>query len=182
MAASSYPDAGPRCRCGCPYLRGLLLLPVVLTASESRGVRLVGPVMLDLPVESLVCKACDGRTVTRDLPPIGIDVAAVLEQLAEVGRSDVAAREPRDASPTCTCGVPALTWSTVVPIAVHTAGTTMVGEVATTRPSAAPTGILSCAACSGSWDAARPNLPARVLDALRAFDAALSGGEVWVDD
>ena len=182
MAASSYPDAGPRCRCGCPYLRGLVLLPVVLTASGSSGVRLVGPATLDLPVESLVCKACDGRTVTRDLPPIGIDVAAVLEQLAEVGRSDVAAREPQDAWPTCACGVPALTWSTVVPVAVHTAGPTMIGEVATTRRSAAPTGILSCAACSRSWDATRPDLPTRVLNAFRAFDASLSRGEVGVDE
>lgn len=182
MAAPSYSDAGPRCRCGCPYLRGLVLLPVVLTGSESRGVLLVGPPMVDLPVESLVCKACDARTVTRDLPPIGIDVAAVLGQLAEVGRSDVAAPEPHDASPTCACRAQALTWSTVVPLAVHTAGTTMIGEVATTRPSAPPSGALSCAACSGSWDATRADLPAPILDAFRAFDAALSRGEVGVGE
>ena len=33
-------------------------------------------------MESLTCKACGRHTVTRDLPPIGIDVVAVLEQLA----------------------------------------------------------------------------------------------------
>ncbi|RNM11495.1 hypothetical protein EFL26_22565 [Nocardioides pocheonensis] len=154
---------------------------MVLTVSESRGVRLVGPPILDLPVESLVCKACDGRTVTRDLPPIGIDVAAVLEQLAGVGRSDVAAPGTHDAAPTCACGAPDLTWSTVVPLTVHTAGTTMTGEVPTTPSSASPTGILSCAACSGSWDATHPDLPARILNAFSAFDAALSRGEVGID-
>src|SRR3954454_12801712 len=82
LSGSSYPGTGPRCRCGCPYLRGLVLLPLVLIASGRGGVVLAGPTVRDLPVESLTCKACARQTVTRDLPPIGIDVAAVLQQLA----------------------------------------------------------------------------------------------------
>jgi len=151
----------------------------VLTASDSRGVRLAGPTARDVPVESLACKACDRQTVTRDLPPIGIDVAAVLEKLAEVGGSDGPALEPHDA-PTCTCGASALTWSTVVPLTVHAAGAVMIGEVSTRHSSAAPSGILSCAACSGSWDVTRSDLPTRIGQAVSGFAAALSRGEVGV--
>jgi hypothetical protein len=180
LVAPSDPGAGPRCRCGCPYLRGLVLLPVVLTASDSRGVRLAGPPMLDLPVESLACKACDRQIVTRDLPTIGIDVAAVLEQLAEVGRSGGPVLASQGASPICVCGVPALTWSTVVPLTVHTAGATMLGEVSTTHSSAPQTATLLCAACSGSWDVTRLDLPAHIREAFSAFTAALADGDVGV--
>jgi hypothetical protein len=176
----SYPGTGPRCRCGCPYLRGLVLLPLTLSASDSRGIRLAGPTMLDLPVESLTCKACDRQTVTRDLPPIGIDVAAVLEQLAAVGRTDRPALSLQDGSPTCTCGVQALTWSTVVTLTVHTVGSTMLGEVSSRHSAAARTGTLSCVECSRSWDVTRPDLPAQVREAISAFTAALSRGGVGV--
>jgi hypothetical protein len=152
---------------------------VEVTVSDGSGVRLTGPATRDLPVESLVCKACDRQTVTRDLPPIGIDVAAVLEQLAEVGESAGPEPESHD-PPTCACGVSALTWSTVVPLTVHTAGATMIGEVSTTHSSAAPSGILSCPACSGSWDVTRPGMPTRILKAFSAFTAAVSRGEVGV--
>ena len=179
MVAPSDPGAGPRCRCGCPYLRGLVLLPVEVTASDGSGVRLVGPAMRDLPVESLTCKACDRQTVTRDLPPIGIDVATVLEQVAEGGRFDGPALESHDA-PTCTCGVPALTWSTVVVLTIHTAGTTMIGEVTTTHSWADPTGTMSCSACSGSWDVTRLDVPTRISKAFSAFAGALSRGDVGV--
>jgi hypothetical protein len=150
---------------------------VVLTASRGHGIGLAGPTVRDLPVESLTCKACARRTVTRDLPPIGIDVAAVLEQLAAVGRTALPALSLRAGSPTCTCGVQALTWSTVVTLTVHAAGVTMLGEVSS-RPAPTPTGTLSCAACSRSWDVTRPDLPAQVREAISAFTAALSHGHV----
>src|SRR5207247_1313485 len=100
------------------------------------------------------------------LPPVGIDVSAVLEQLAAAGRTDGSAFRPQVASLTCTCGVPALTWSSVVRLTVHTVGATMLGEVASTHSAAAPTGTLSCAACSRSWDVARLDLPAQIREAL----------------
>jgi hypothetical protein len=62
-----------------------VLLPLALTASHGGGIGLAGSTVRDLPVESLTCKACARRTATSDLPPIGIDVVAVLEQLAAVG-------------------------------------------------------------------------------------------------
>jgi len=63
------PPMGPRCRCGCPYLRGLVLLDLVLTASPGPGIRLVGPAVRDVAVESLTCEACARETLTGDLPP-----------------------------------------------------------------------------------------------------------------
>jgi hypothetical protein len=149
LSAPSYPGTGPRCRCGCPYLRGLVLLPLVLTASESRGIGLAGPTVRDLPVESVTCKACGRYTVTRDLPPIGIDVAAVLEQLAAAGQTARPSLDARATSPVCTCGSHTLTWSTVVALTVHTAGTRMLGEVSPRSPAGTPRGTLRCGAGPG---------------------------------
>jgi hypothetical protein len=179
LLVPTYAGAGPRCRCGCPYLRGLVLLPLVLTSSHSGGIHLVGPPLLDRPVESLTCKACDRQIVTRDLPPIGIDIAAVLQQLAEIGRTDGPALDLEDAMPTCTCGVQALTWSTVITLTVHTAGATMHGEVSSRDWPATPTGTLSCAACSRSWKVGTPSgMQEQIREALSGFAAALSCGEV----
>jgi hypothetical protein len=178
LFAPSYGGTGPRCRCGCTYLRGIVLLPLALTGSDSRGIRLAGPTMRDLPVESLTCKACARQTVTRDLPPIQIDVAAVIEQLAAVGPTEPPPLGLRAGSPTCTCGEPALTWSSVVTLTVHVAGATMLGEVSSKHVAATPTGTLSCGACSRSWDATHLNLPLQIREAISAFTAALSRGDV----
>ncbi len=175
MTASSYPGTGPRCHCGSPYLRGLVLLPLVLTTSGG-GIALTGPTVRELPVESLTCKACGRHTVTRDLPPIGIDVAAVLEQLAAVA-SACPSLGVQALSPMCTCGSQTLTWSTVVALTVHTAGATMLGEVS---PEGAdtPAGTLTCGVCSRSWDHTLVDPPAQVQAAADAFNAALTRGEV----
>ena len=178
MFAPSYGGTGPRCRCGCPYLRGLVLLPLVLTGSDSRGVGLAGSTARDVRVESLTCKACARETVTRDLPPIDIDVAGVLEQLAAVGRTVLPLVGLRAGSPTCTCGERALIWSSVVTLTVHVAGATMLGEVSSRHLAATPTGTLSCGVCARSWDATRPNLPLQIREAISAFTAALSRGDV----
>jgi hypothetical protein len=179
LSAPSSPGTGPRCRCGCPYLRGLVLLPLVLTASDD-GIGLAGSTVRDLPVESLTCKACGTNTFTRDLPPIGIDVAAVLEQLrATTTRAPL---HVPPAAPTCRCGSEALTWSSVVELTVHTAGETMLGEVTTEASMGAPSGTLTCGACSGSWNSSRPDLPRQAQDAITAFISALSRGDVRSGD
>ncbi|WP_457111540.1 hypothetical protein [Marmoricola sp. URHA0025 HA25] len=135
--------------------------------------------MRDLPVESLTCKACARQTVTRDLPPIGIDVAAVLQQLAG-GRAIAPPPGERGGSPTCTCGEQALTWSSVVGLSVHVAGATMRGEVSSRQ--AVPTGTLSCGACSRSWDGTRADLPPVIREALSTFTGALARGAVALPD
>ena len=175
MFAPSYRGPGPRCGCGCPYLRGVVRVSLVLAASGVT-VRLVGPTVRDLPVESLTCEACGTETVTRDLPPVGIDVAAVLEELASG-----ATRSGPQRVPACVCGADALVFSTVLALVVHAAGTTMVGEVPT-APVRTAAGTLSCAGCSRSWDAADADLPSQVRLAHDAFGAALSKGEIeWSD-
>jgi hypothetical protein len=179
LSASSSPGTGPRCHCGSPYLRGVVLLPLVLSASETGGIVLAGSTMRDRPVESLTCKACGRRTVTRDLPPIGIDVAAVLEQLAAAGRT---APPTLDASPTCTCGSNALTWTTVVALTVHTAGATMLGEVTAEGSAGPPGGNMTCGACARSWDVSDTDLPARVREAATAFAEAVARGDVSSGD
>lgn len=179
LLVPTYPGTGPRCRCGCPYLRGLVLLPLVLSSSDSGGIQLAGPPMSDRPVDSLTCKACDRQVVTRDLPPIGIDLAAVLQQLAAAGRPDGPALELDTAAPTCTCGAQALTWSTLITLTVHMAGATMLGEVSSRDWPATPTGTLSCAACSRSWEVVTAaGMAEQVREALSRFDAALSRGAV----
>lgn len=177
MFAPSYSGTGPRCPCGCPYLRGLVLLPLVLTTSPGGGIGIAGTAVRDLPVESLTCKACLRRTITRDLPPIGVDVTAVLEQLAD-GRITSATVRPRVESLNCLCGAQRLTWSSVITITVHMAGETMLGEVSSGPPGAAPTGTLSCPECSRSWESGRSDLPAQIQDAFLAFTGELSVGEV----
>lgn len=149
-------------------------MPLVLTASDT-AIHVVGPALRDLPVESLTCEACRTETVTRDLPPVGIDVAAVLEELAARPTRSL----PR-AVPACVCGALTLTLATVLTVVVHAAGTTMVGEVA---PGAVATaGTLSCAGCARSWEAADPDLPLQVRAAFGAFAAALSSSDVrWSD-
>jgi len=176
------PPMGPRCRCGCPYLRGLVLLDLVLTASPGRGIRLVGPAVRDVAVESLTCEACTRETLTGDLPPIGVDVAAVLEQLAEGGPVDAPAVSRQPLAPTCLCGARALTWSWVLTITVHAAGASMLGEVVSRPSMGVRDGNLSCGACSRSWDLEVPGLPARVREAIGVFGAALSCGEVGWDE
>jgi hypothetical protein len=147
----------------------------VLTASDA-AIHLVGPAVRDLPVESLTCEACGTETVTRDLPPVGIDVAAVLEELAVAPTGSLP-----QAVPACECGARTLSLSTVLTLAVHTAGATMVGEVSPGRVLAAA-GSLSCARCSRSWEAADPDLPPQVRAAIAAFTAALAIGEIrWSD-
>lgn len=178
MPAPPYPGTGPLCRCGCPYLRGLVLLPLVLTASDGRGIRLAGSPVRDLPVESLTCKACARQTGTSDLPPIGIDVVAVLDELAALGRAAPPSLLVSTLSPACRCGALTLAWSTVVVLTVHTAGGTMLGEVSSTNSAVRPTGTLTCAACSRSWDVTRADLPTQVREATTAFSAALFGGDV----
>jgi hypothetical protein len=155
-----------------------VLLPLALTASHGRGIGLAGSTVRDLPVESLTCEACARRTATSDLPPIGIDVVAVLEQLAAVGGSALPSPGVRSLRPTCTCGSKTLTWSTVVALTVHTAGATMLGEVSSPHPGATPTGTLTCGECSGSWDVADPDQPAQIREATTAFCAALHRGDV----
>jgi hypothetical protein len=150
----------------------------VLTASASRGIGLAGPTVRDLPVESVTCKACGRHTVTRDLPPIGIDMGAVLEQLAAAGRTARPSLDARATSPVCTCGSHTLTWTTVVALTVHTAGTTMLGEVSPRSPADTPSGTLRCGACPRSWDVTCLDLPAQVQAASIAFTAALIRGDV----
>jgi hypothetical protein len=157
------------------------MLPLALTASHGRGIGLAGTDVRDLPVESLTCKACARRTVTSDLPPIGIDVVAVLEQLAAVGRTALPSSGVQPLPPTCTCGSQTLTWSTVVALTVHTAGATMVGEVSA-RSFAVPTGTLRCGSCSGSWDVARADQPAQIRKATTAFCVTVSRGDVRFRD
>jgi hypothetical protein len=158
-----------------------VLLPLVLTASGSGGIGLAGSTVRELPVESLTCKACGRHTVTRDLPPIGIDVVAVLEQLAA---AETARPSPGVGaiSPMCACGSPILTLSTVVALTVHTAGATMLGEVSPGNSAATPGGTLTCGACSRSWDVTRSDLSAHVREAVSAFIAALSRGDVRLVD
>ena len=179
MSASSYPGTGPRCRCGCEYLYGLVLLPLVLT-TYAGGVDLAGSTVRELPVESLTCKACGRHTITRDLPPIGIDVAAVLEKLAaeEAGRPSVRAGATL---PRCTCGSEDLSWSAVVALTVHTAGSTMLGEVSRSM-AATPAGTLACGACRRAWDGIREDLPGQVQAAVDTFRAALTRGEVRIGE
>jgi hypothetical protein len=176
------PPMGPRCRCGCPYLRGLVLLDLVLTASPGRGIRLVGRAVRDVAVESLTCEACARETLTSDLPPIGVDVAAVLEQLADAEYAVRPLIGRRSVAPACLCGAQALTWSSIVAITVHAAGASMLGEVSSSRPVGARTGTLSCGACCRSWDVELPDLPAQVSEAIGAFSSALSCGEVGLDE
>lgn len=150
-------------------------MPLALTASDG-AVHLVGPALRDLPVESLTCEACGTETVTRDLPPVGIDVAAVLDELA----TGATRTHPRTA-PVCVCGALALTLSTVLTLVVHTAGATMVGEVYS-GPVCEGAGTLSCADCSRSWAAADHGHPPQVQAAIATFTAALSSGEIsWSD-
>src|SRR5699024_2618841 len=114
------------------------------------------------PVESLTCEACGTETVTRDLPPVGIDVAAALEELA--------AGQPPSLSPgapTCACGARVLSLTIVLLLVVHTAGASMTGEVSPAR--AWTTGTLSCAGCSGCWTVADPGLPPEIGAAIAAF-------------
>jgi hypothetical protein len=150
-----------------------VLVPLALTTADG-AVHLVGPALRDLPVESLTCEACGTETVTRDLPPVGIDVAAVLDELATG-----ATRTHPGTAPVCVCGARALTLSAVLTLVVHTAGATMVGEV-----SSGPVceGTLSCAGCSRSWAAADHGHPPQVQAAIATFNAALSSGEIsWSD-
>jgi hypothetical protein len=154
----------------------------LVIASRNSGVVLAGPAERNLPVESLTCKACARQTVTRDLPPIGIDVAAVLEQLAAAGRAVVRPLGERGGSATCPCGEQALTWSTVVTITVHVAGATIRGEVSSRQVAAAATGTLSCGACARSWDGTSPHLPTQIREALGAFTGALARGDVTLPD
>jgi hypothetical protein len=150
-------------------------VPLALTASGA-AVHLVGPALRDLPVESLTCEACGTETVTRDLPPVSIDVAAVFEELAAGATRSL----PRTAI-ACVCRARALTLSTVLTLVVHTAGATMVGEVSPGHVRAVA-GTLSCAGCSRSWDAADQDLPRQIRVAIATFTAALSSGEIsWSD-
>jgi len=148
-------------------------VPLVLTTSHA-AFHLRGPTLRELPVESLECEACGTETVTRDLPPVGIDVAAVLDELA-AGASPSLLR----AAPPCACGARALTMSTVLTLVVHAAGATMVGEVSS-GPIA--TATLSCARCSRSWDSVATHLPPRIRGAFATFTAALSSGRIRCSD
>lgn len=150
-------------------------MPLVLTTSAA-AICVVGPALRDLPVESLTCEACGTETVTRDLPPVGIDVAALLEELASAPRGSIP-----QAVPACVCGARALTFSAVLTLVVHAAGATMVAEVS---PGPVPTAArtLSCADCSRSWDAADADPPTQVRAAIATFTAALSSGQIsWSD-
>lgn len=150
-------------------------MPLALTTSAT-AIQLIGPSLRDLPVESLTCEACGETTVTRDLPPVGIHVGAVLEKLAAASTGSLPGTEP-----TCACGAQTLTLTAVVTLVVHAAGATMVGETST-QPIIEGATTLSCAGCSGSWQATDPDLPPHVVAAISEFTAALSSGDVrWSD-